>query len=248
MRLEKKVAVITGSGTGIGKSIAQIMAAEGAGVVINYSKSSREAQETATELEGSGVKVQLIKADVSKDCEVREMMATAFNYFGRLDILVNNAGITFPTKVNDLESLTEKMWDDIFAVNVKGAFFCTRAISKYFKERGSGCIINITSAAGFTGRGSSIAYTATKAALISLTKSMALALAPEVQVNAIAPGFVPTRWHTEHEAWHSGIIRETPLARLAQPEDIARLALALATDAKFVTGQTIICDGGIAYQ
>lgn len=248
MKLKGKVAIVTGGGTGIGSAIAQLLANEGAVVVINYHKSVSEAEKTANEIKNADGEVLLIQADITQDSESRLLIDQTLSHLGRVDILINNAGITFPVKFNDLESLTEQMWDDIYAVNVKGAFFCSRAASVPMKKQGDGCIINVSSASGFNGRGSSIAYTASKAALISLTKSLSLALAPDIRVNSVAPGFVPTRWHEGHESWHPGIIKETPLGRLAQPEDIARLVTALVCDAPFVTGQTVICDGGVTYQ
>jgi len=248
MRLKDKVTIVTGSACGIGKAIAMRFAREGSAVVINYTKSQIEADETMRELSQIGSDALLVQADISRETEAQSLIDQTVKRYGGVDILINNAGITQAVKLTDLDGLTEAMWDNLFAVNVKGAFFCARAAAQHIKHRGGGAIINITSAAAFTGRGSSIAYVTCKAALVSLTRSLSIALAPDIRVNAIAPGFVPTRWHAEHESWHSGIIRETPLGRLGHPEDIASLALALVTDASFVTGQTIICDGGITYR
>lgn len=248
MRLQNHVTIVTGSVSGIGKAIALQFAKEGSAVIINYHKSQKEAEDTMNELDQIGAEALLVRADVSHEPDARSIVNQAIKRFGKVDILINNAGSTQPLKITDLEGLTEEMWDHVFSVNVKGAFFCSRTAAPYIKRQGNGTIINITSASVFSGQGSSIAYVASKAALVSLTKSLAVALAPEIRVNAIAPGFVPTRWHAGHENWHDEIIRKTPLGRLAQPEDIARLALVLATDATFVTGQVVLSDGGATYR
>jgi len=172
------------------------------------------------------------------------MVNCTISHFGRLDILVNNAGFTRSVPLADLEALSEEIWDKTLAINLKGAFFCARAATPPMKRQGSGAVVNIASVAGINGQGSSIAYCASKAGLISLTKSLAIALAPEIRVNGIAPGFVMTRWNAGRQAWHPGIIAATPLHRLGEAEDIGRLAVALVADASFVTGQTIIADGG----
>jgi 3-oxoacyl-[acyl-carrier protein] reductase len=244
MRLLGKVALVTGSATGIGRGIALALAHEGAAIVVNYTKSLPEAEATQHEVEALGAKALLVKADVSRDEEVRRMVETTMDNFHRIDILVNNAGITHRIPFTDLESATDEVWDSIFGVNVKGTFFCARAVAPIMKKLGEGCIINLASVAGITGQGSSIPYAASKAAVISLTKSLSRTLGPEIRVNAIAPGFVPTRWNAGLEGRHAGIISETPLGRLPLPEDMGGVAVALATEARFVTGQVIVVDGG----
>jgi len=129
-------------------------------------------------------------------------------------------------------------------VNVKGSFYCARAVVPIMKEQGDGLIVNTSSITAFTGIGSSIPYAASKAAVVALTKSLARVLGPEIRVNAVAPGFVPTRWNAGREAEHAAIISKTPMGCLTQPEDIAGVSVAFATDAKFVTGAVIVVDGG----
>jgi len=156
---------------------------------------------------------------------------------------VNNAGTTFFVEHADLDALTEEMWDRMLAVNLKGVFFCCRAAVRVMRQERLGRIVNVASVAGLTGRGSSIGYCASKAGVISVTKSLALALAPEILVNAVAPGFVETRWTAGRDEFRARNLAATPLDRVAEPEDVADAILYLAkTD--FVTGQVLTVDGG----
>jgi 3-oxoacyl-[acyl-carrier protein] reductase len=171
--------------------------------------------------------------------------------FGAVDILVNNAGITHFVDFADLEGLTEEMWDRILAVNVKGVWFCSRAVVPQMKAQGAGCIVNISSVAGVRGMGSSIAYCASKAAVINMTMTFAQAFAPEIRVNGVAPGFIDTRWHRsredvgDYEEMKAGVAQATPLGKVCSPEDVARLVVALIESGDMVTGQTLVIDGGI---
>lgn len=241
--LKNKIALITGGGTGIGKAVALRLAQEKANIAINYSRSEQDALVTKQEVEALGVKCQIYKANVSSDREVRQMTAKVVNDFGGLDILVNNAGTTKFIDHSDLEGMKDEYWDEIFAVNVKGLFFCCRAAVPALKKA-NGVIVNITSIAGLTGLGSSIAYSASKAAAISVTKSLARVCAPEVRVLSIAPGIVITRWVEGQDAHIERLAGTTPLKRVAVPEDIAELVYGVIAHAGFVTGQTIVVDGG----
>lgn len=238
------VAVITGSATGIGKAIALRLAREGVHITINYSKSENEALETQKEIEALGVKCLLFKATVSDDFQVRQMIKETVSSFGRLDILVNNAGVTDFVSHDDLEGLKEEYWDRVMDVNVKGLFFCSRAAAVELKKQ-KGCIVNITSVAGLTGLGSSIAYAASKAAAISVTKSLARIMAPEVRVNSIAPGIVQTRWVEGQEDHIKRLAEGTPLGRIATPEDVAEVTYSLIAHSHFVTGEILKVDGGM---
>jgi 3-oxoacyl-[acyl-carrier protein] reductase len=242
--LKGKTALITGSATGIGRAIALRLAREGVHVTINYSKSEKDALETQREVEALGVQSQLYKASVSDDQQVRQMVKETINKFGSLDILVNNAGVTDFVKHDDLEGLKEEYWDRVMDVNVKGLFFCCRAATAELKRQ-KGCIVNVTSIAGMTGLGSSIAYAASKAAAISVTKSLARVMAPEVRVNGIAPGIVQTRWVAGQEDHIKRLAEGTPLGRVATPEDVAEVAFSLIAQSQFVTGQTVVVDGGM---
>ena len=242
--IDGKTALITGAGTGIGRATALRLAREGVNLTINYSRSQEEAQATQRDCEALGVQSLVYQADVASDERVRQMVAETIAKFGRLDILVNCAGVTDFVDHHDLEGLKEEYWDRVMNVNVKGMFFCCRAAADEIRKQ-KGCIINITSVAGMTGMGSSIAYAASKAAGISVTKSLARVMAPEARVNGIAPGIVQTRWVAGHEDHVKRLGEGTPLGRVATPEDVAEVVYSTIAHAGFITGQTIVVDGGM---
>ena len=243
MEIKGKVALITGGGTGVGKGVALRLAKEGTNICINYAHSEKEAYEAKAEVEALGVKCNVYKADVSNDEEDKAMIEAILKDFGQLDILVNNAGRTHFVQHSDLDGMKSEYFDDIFALNVKGTFFMCRAAANALKKS-HGVIINITSIAGVTGLGSSIAYAASKAAEISITKSLARVLASEVRVIGVAPGIVLTRWVDGHADHIDKLAGETPLQKVAEPADIAQTVYALIAHADFVTGQNLIVDGG----
>jgi 3-oxoacyl-[acyl-carrier protein] reductase len=242
--LKGKVALITGAATGIGRATALRLAREGVHVTINYSRSEQEARVTQAEVETHGVQSLLYQADVSNDEAVRLIVKETIQTFGRLDILINNAGVTDFVDHRDLEGLKEEYWDRVMNVNVKGMFHCCRAAADELRKQ-KGCIINITSIAGMTGLGSSIAYAASKAAAISVTKSLARVMAPDVRVNSISPGIVQTRWVEGQEEHIHRLAEGTPLGRIASPEDVSEVAYSLLAHSHFVTGQNIVVDGGM---
>jgi 3-oxoacyl-[acyl-carrier protein] reductase len=248
--LTGKVAIVTGAAVGIGRAIAIAYAREGATVVVNYSKSRKEAEETAGLVRQAGGESVLIQADVARDAEVRAMVRQVLERFGRIDILVNNAGITAFVDFPDLERLTDEIWDRLYNVNVKGTFFCCRAVVAAMRKQRHGRIINLASLAGIAPLGSSIAYSTSKAALIHMSKCLARTLGPEIRVNVIAPGFiVETRWNEGRpnlEATAEKAAQAAPLKRVGKPEDIADAALFLATRGDFMTGDVMIVDGGRA--
>lgn len=242
--LANKVAVITGGGTGIGRACALRLAREGAQVVINYSRSKAEADATQQAIEALGRDAMVYCASVTDDDAVRAMMQATADRFGRIDVLINNAGMTHFVDLEDLEGLKDAYWFEIMDVNVVGLFRCARAAAPALKAS-KGCIVNIASVAGVTGMGSSIAYAASKAAAISVTKSLARVLAPEVRVNGIAPGVVLTRWVDDHLDHVEKYGDATPLGRVATPEDVAEVAYSFIANAGLVTGQTLMVDGGM---
>jgi len=244
MTLQDQVALVTGSATGMGRATSLMLARQGAHVVVNYTRSEAEARETAAAVEALGRKALLVRADVSDDRQVSAMVDETVKTFGRLDILVNNAGTTVFVPFKNLEELTEEIWDRVLAVNVKGTFFCSRAAAKVMLPQGSGCIVNVASTAGLHASGSSIAYAASKAAVISMTKTLAVALGPRIRVNAVAPGFVNTRWNAARPDMLSIVEEKAALKRYGEPEDVAEVIVALITSAGFVTGQVIPVDGG----
>lgn len=253
MELKGRVALITGGGGGIGGAVVRSLAKSGiAGIAINYRKSAKEAEDLAAEIERSGVKAVAVQADVQIDQQVRAMVAKIGDEFGGLDILVNNAGVTYWIKVSDLEALTDKIWDEILDVNVKGAFRCTRAAADLL-ARNQGMVVNVSSISGVLSPAtmSSLAYGTAKAALIHLTKGLAVALAPNVRVNCVAPAFTDTPWMSGHYGadYQQVILKASsgfPLQRIATPEDIAGAILGFITGGDFVTGQTLIVDGGLS--
>lgn len=242
--LANKVAVITGGGTGIGRACALRLAREGAQVVINYSRSKADADATQQDIEALGRDAMVYCASVTDDDAVRAMMQATADRFGRIDVLINNAGMTHFVDLEDLEGLKDAYWFEIMDVNVVGLFRCARAAAPALKVN-KGCIVNIASVAGVTGMGSSIAYAASKAAAISVTKSLARVLAPEVRVNGIAPGVVLTRWVDDHLDHVEKYGDATPLGRVATPEDVAEVAYSFIANAGLVTGQTLMVDGGM---
>jgi len=247
-RLEGKVAIVTGAAVGIGRAIAVACGREGAKVVVNYSKSRQEAERTADLVRQGGGDPLLVQADVARDQQVRAMVAQTLDRFGRVDLLVNNAGITAFVPFSDLEGLTDEIWDRLFGVNVKGTFFCCRAVAGPMRRQGHGRIINISSVAGLQAQGSSMAYCASKAAVVHLSKCLARTLGPEIRVNVIAPGFIAdTRWNEgrpDLEATTEKQRQAAALKRVGTSEDIVDAALYLATGADFMTGAVLVVDGG----
>lgn len=241
-----KVALVTGSATGIGRACALRFAENKFHVVVNYSRSEAEARETLKLVKACGVRGLLVKCDVGSDAAVRDMLHTVEREFGQLDVLVNNAGTTWFIDHKNLEEMTEEKWDRILQVNLKGPFFCIRASVPLLKKSGGGAVVSVSSVAGIGGDGSSIAYAASKGALNTMTKSLAKALGPEIRVNAVCPGPVDTRWlravmspeELEKRTAHF------PMQRPALPEDIADAVFYLATGTTLTTGQCLVVDGG----
>ncbi len=246
MQLAGKVALVTGAQQGIGRAIAVECAAAGADVAINWLDDEAAAREVAAAAVGHNRRAITVQADMAKLGEVREMVAAVAAELGAIDILVNNAGV-FPRV--DFLAMTEADWDFVHNVNLKGAVFCAQAAAQAMVARGrGGAIVNITSGAAFRGSPRGVHYVASKGGIVSMTRQMALELAPHgIRVNAIAPGLTdtaqPRYGSSEDEIAAMGAAN--PLGRIAQPEDIARAALYLASDqAGFVTGHTLHVNGG----
>jgi NAD(P)-dependent dehydrogenase (short-subunit alcohol dehydrogenase family) len=240
---QQRVALVTGSATGIGRAVAWRFAELGFAVTVNFSKSKDEAEVTAEGVRSRGGEAIVVQADVADDTAVRVMVERTAETFGGLDVLVNNAATTYFIPHTDLDGITAQVWDDILNVNLKGTFFGCRAAMPWLKAR-KGNIVNIASVAGVAGSGSSIAYAASKGAVITLTKSLAKAFAPEVRVNAVAPGPVQTRWLADHQEMVESAMKLTPLQRPATPDDVAAVALFLAQETSLMTGQVLVVDGG----
>ena len=243
MDLAGTIALVTGGGTGIGRATTLALARRGAAVGILYARSAAEAEETAREVTATGGRALTLQADVADEEQVERATARLVELWGGLDLLVNNAGTTEYIPLSDLDAVTDAIWDRIFAVNVKGIFYCSRAAARHMRARGRGAIVNVTSAAGLTGDGSSLPYAVSKAAAIGLTRSLARALAPAIRVNSVAPGIVETRWTAGREEHVRRLGADALLGRNATPEDVAETVCALlGQDA--TTGQTLLVDGG----
>jgi NAD(P)-dependent dehydrogenase (short-subunit alcohol dehydrogenase family) len=234
--LEGQVALVTGAGKRIGRSIALRLAEEGASIAVNYRMSKSEAESVVREIQALGAKAVAIQADVSRRAEVAKLFAAVEKEFGRLNILVNNAGVFFSAKFEDL---TDEEWDGIMNANLKSQFLCAQAAAPIMKRQGRGRIINLASLGGLLAWPGYTHYCVSKAGSIMLTRCLARALAPEILVNAIAPGTIQFPGEPPDEEY----IRRVPLHRTGRGDDIASAAVYLAT-ADFVTGQVIVVDGG----
>ena len=244
--LSGKIALVTGAGRGIGKAIALKLASLGATVVVNYSGSKEKAEETVAEIIAAGGNAEAMQCDVSdfKACE--ELAKAVVAKYGRLDILVNNAGVT---RDGLLMGMSEEDYDKVLDTNLKGAFNMTRHFSRVFLKQRSGRIINISSVSGVMGNAGQANYSASKAGLIGLTKSVARELAGRgVCVNAVAPGFIETDMtNALKEDAKTKLIENIPLGRIGKPDDIAEAVAFLAGDASaYITGQVLCVDGGMA--
>lgn len=242
--MKKKTVLITGSSRGIGRETAKVFAKNGYNVVINYNKSEKEAKSLYDELNLEGYSVRMYKADVSNVDEVNQLINYTIGQFEAIDVLVNNAGIS---RVNLFTDITNEEWDEVMSVNLNGVFFATRKALQYMKDQGSGKIINIASIWGLVGGASEVHYSASKGAIIALTKALAKEVGPSnIQVNCVAPGVIKTDMleGLSKETFDS-LIEDTPLMRLGEPKDIAECVFYLASDrANFITGQVISPNGG----
>lgn len=243
--LKDKVAVITGSGRGIGKAIALKLAKNGANIVINDIPGSDYADETKKEIEALGVKAIVVRGDVRNKDDVEALINTTIETFGKIDILVNNAGIT---KDGLMIRMSEEDWDTVLDINLKGAFNCIKAAARPMMKQRSGSIINIASVVGVMGNAGQANYTASKAGLIGLTKTVAKEFSSRnIRANAVAPGFIESHMTDmltdDVKAKYFDAI---PLSRFGKTEDVAKAVLFLASDlSSYVTGQTINVDGGL---
>lgn len=248
MRLENKVALITGAGSGIGRATAELFAKEGAKVVV-ADNNAESGQRTVRSIKDDGGQAILVEADVSKAADARHMVSAAIDAYGRLDILHNNAGIF--VKPTPAHELTEDVWDRVFDVNIKGVWLgCKYAVPELIKA-GGGSIVNTASMAGIRGRPYTTAYCASKGAVVMFTKTLAIELAPyNIRVNCICPGAVNTPLIHDlgvtQEQAAAQVLADQPIARFARPEEIAQAVLYLASDAEssYVTGHALQIDGG----
>ena len=237
--LEGKVAIVTGSSSGIGEAIARLFAAEGASVVINSARSVAAGEAIAAELPNA----IYVRADVAQEDQAKALVQATLDRWGRLDVLVNNAGTTRVIPHHALDAVTDDDWQRILGTNVLGTWYVTRAAVPALKAR-RGSILNITSVAGVRAAGSSIPYAVSKAAVNHMTKLLANVLGPEIRVNAVAPGLIDTPWTADWDAIRASVRERAPLQRSGTPDDIARAAL-LLTASSYSTGEVLLADGGI---
>jgi 3-oxoacyl-[acyl-carrier protein] reductase len=233
--MKGKVALVTGGSRGIGAAIARAFAAAGAGVAINYRKSRKDAEAVAASFGGVAV-----KGDVGRDAD--KLVAAVAKKFGRLDILVNNAGHSDPGAwTDDLDAISDEMWDAVLDTDLRGTFRCSRAAARVMRK---GKIINVTSIPALTGEREGLVYSIAKAGVLGMTKSLAMMLAPRIQVNCMAFGSIETGWvkwltPAQRRSYAAAI----PVGRFGKPEEVGELALFLAGN-DWVTGQTYVLDGG----
>lgn len=246
---QRPVALITGASSGIGAAVARRMAAANCNVVLTYRKNKPGAEDVANSCHTVGSEALIVQGDVANDLDCRRIMSFASTQFGRIDYLVNNAGTTRFADTRDLDGLDGTDFARIFAVNVTGVFQMSRA-ARPVLHAASGAIVNVSSHSAFSGFGSSSAYAASKAALNTLTLSLARALAPRIRVNAVCPGFVDTDWLSRGMGNHKATAFKArwaaaaPLRRLITPDDVAETVSWLARRATGVTGQLLVVDAG----
>ncbi|MDO8691789.1 MAG: 3-oxoacyl-ACP reductase family protein [Dehalococcoidia bacterium] len=255
MRLANRVAIVTGSTSGIGKATILAMAAEGARVVVN-SRGAEASEKLAGEIRQSGGNALAVPADVTRNDQVEAMVKAALDAFGRVDILVNNAGGVVGSRFTQyLEEVPEEDWDRVLEINLKSAFLCSRAVARHMREQGGGRIINLASEAArniLKAPAGRVQYSAAKAGVTGLTRSMAVELGPHgINVNAVAPGYTLANerqragWESMPEDARARVIQDIPLRRLAEVDDVAPVIVFLASDAaRYITGVTIDVNGG----
>ena len=246
---ERKKALVTGGATGIGRSAVLALARAGYDVAINYATSAQAAQQVAAEAEALGAKTLLLQCDVSDEAAVRAMLQQVDAAFGHLDGLINNAGTTARWKVKDLESLDMAEWDRTFAVNVRGNFQVTRAAVPLLKKGTAPAIVFTASIVGLRPGPQPLPYSASKAAIVSMTKMLAWNLGPDIRVNAVAPGWMEGEWMErmlgdKYDTLMGARAKATPLKRCVTADDVAETMLNLLTANRFVTGEIVVIDGG----
>jgi 3-oxoacyl-[acyl-carrier protein] reductase len=245
----KQVALITGSATGVGAATALQLAQRGWNVVVNYSRSEQEAQDTAAACRAAGADVLVAQADVAQDADCRRLVQEAVARWGRLDALVNNAGTSVFGDEAKWDALDHEVFHRILGVNTIGTFQMVRAAVPHLKAA-EGTIVNVSSVAGALGIGSSIPYIASKGAMNSMTLHLARTLAPEIRVNAVCPGLITSRWFAKgigeeaYEKAREAYKATVPLARASTPEDVAEAIVWLVASARTVTGELLMLDSG----
>lgn len=250
MDIEGGVAIVTGSSSGVGAACARQLAERGCHVAINYSSNEDGARETQAICEKAGAETVVVQANVAEDADCRRLVAAAEEKWGRIDALINNAGTTKFCRQDDLEGLDKEDFLWLYAVNTVGPYQMARAVAPIMQRGGRGSIVNVASIAGVMGIGSSMAYAASKGALITMTLSLARVLGPEIRVNAVCPGFIQGEWlrrgmgEQVYERTKQALEQSAPLKLTTTPDTVAEGILYFVAGADVVTGETLIMDGG----
>lgn len=251
MELKDRVVVVTGSSSGVGAATAVQCARRGARVAVNYNRNADGAEATAAACREAGGEAIVVRADVARDEDCRRLVRDTMDAFGAVDGLVNNAGTTKFCAHEDLDGLDAEDFQRIYGVNAVGAFQMTRACVPHMRARGEGAVVNVASIAAVTGVGSSVAYAASKGALVTMTLSLARVLGPEVRVNAVCPGFIQGDWLEEgmgpetYARTKAALEASTPLRATADPDTVAECILYFLAGARLVTGETLMLDAGM---
>lgn len=249
MSEDRPVALVTGSASGIGASVATALARTGHDIAINFSRNAKGAENVAAECNRAGAVSITVQCDVSEETQVVKMLRQVQETFGRLDTLVNNAGTTISTAPEKFDEIRVEEWDRVYGVNVRGVFLTTKHSAALLRESSRACIVNMASIVGLRPGPQPLPYSSSKAAVINMTRTLAGALGPNIRVNAVAPGWMEGEWMEgalgdDYERLMERRARFTPLRRCATSEDVAETVVNLVESNRFVTGQVIVIDGG----
>jgi 3-oxoacyl-[acyl-carrier protein] reductase len=251
MSSPRKTALVTGSSSGIGATVATTLAGAGYNVIVNYSRSAEAAQATVDACNAAGSDTLLVQCDVSDETSVVNMMSAIKEKYGHLDVVCNNAGTSIEKLAKDFDQVTVEEWDKVMNVNVRGLFLISKHAKPLLQLGDEPCMVNTASIVGLRPGPQPLPYLASKAAVVAMTQSLCLALGPEIRVNAVAPGWMEGEWMEwmlgdNYEKLMSRRAKSTPLKRCVTMDDVAEVVLTLIEHMKFVTGETIIIDGGFA--